>query len=842
MKVLVTGALGLLLVILAPTLNAGVARLGQDDEASISTAEHGGPISAPSLTTPAGHIIPPAAETTVAEAIPAEDLTLVVRLYCVACHNDVLLTGNLSLQHFDVGSPMEHWETAEKMILKLRAGMMPPPGVPRPGGDTLHALVETLEQTIDASDATSRPGYRSFQRLNQAEYRAAIQDLLGLDVEAGDYLPLDTKSENFDNIAAAQLLSPTLLRGYLRAASEISRISVGYDPRLVTTKSVRYGVTMQASQTERVEGAPMGTRGGMTVMHHFPADGEYTLELFFYKAGENSLFGRGSPFDEQIEVSVDGERVALLDIDRWMEESEPGGVAVRTERISVEAGPKTVSAAFIQQWEGPVNDNFAPLGHSIADKQIGSEHGITNVNHLREMVIHGPENVSGVSEAPTRAHIFTCRPSSSDEERACAGEIVRRLASKAFRRPLTGDDVRHLMEFYREGAEKDGGDFDEGVRMALEAILASPHFVFRLEEAPPGLGPGDTYRVSDVDLATRLSFFLWGSPPDDELRELAAQGRLSNDRVLDQQVQRMLDDPRSNALATRFAAQWLRLADLNTLVPNRVMYPDFDEQLAVAMQRETELLFDYILREGRSVLELLTADYTFVNEHLARHYGIAGVAGTEFRRVSYPDERRRGILGHGSILALTSQASRTSPVDRGKWLLEVFLGTPPPPPPPNVADLDATEGVRDGRMLTVKERMELHRRSPVCASCHNMMDPLGLALENFDVTGAWRIRDSGTLVDPSGTLWDGTPLSGPADLRQALLTYRESLLRSFTKNLMTYALGRSVEYYDMPTVREIVREAAEEDYALSAFVKAVVQSPAFQMQEVPQVATRDEGR
>ena len=839
MKIFATGALGLLLVIVSQSFNAGMARLVPDRETHLSTAAEVSVIAA-SLASPVERLAPGFAEIGESD-IPAEDLTEVVQRYCVACHNDALLTGNLSLQHFDVGSPMEQWETAEKMILKLRAGMMPPAGAFRPGGDTLAALVETLEQTIDASPAaSSRPGHRSFQRLNQSEYEAAIQDLLGMDIEASDYLPLDTKSENFDNIAATQLLNPTLLRGYLRAASEISRMAVGYDPRFVSSKSVRYSVSAQASQTERIEGAPMGTRGGIVLVHHFPADGNYTFELFLYKAGENTLFGRGSPFDEQIEVSVDGERRALLDIDRWMQDSEPGGVAVRTEPISVAAGPRRVSAAFIQHWEGPVNDNFAPLGHSIADRQIGSERGITNVNHLREMVVHGPREVSGVSEAPTRTRVFTCRPASSDDEDTCAERIIRDLASQAFRRPLTDDDVDHLMSFYREGAEKDNGDFEEGVRMALEAILASPHFIFRFEEAPSGVTPGEIYRINDVDLASRLSFFLWGSPPDEELLELAIRGRLSDEEVLDRQVRRMLESSRSRALATRFAAQWLRLADLETLVPSRLRYPDFDDQLAQDMRQETELLFDYILRERRSVLELLTADYTFVNGNLASHYGMAGVAGSDFRRVRYQDDRRRGILGHGSILALTSQASRTSPVDRGKWLLEVFLGTPPPPPPPNVPDLEATEGVREGRVLTVKERMEAHRRSPICASCHRMMDPLGLALENFDVTGAWRIRDSGTLVDPSGTLWDGTPLSGPADLRRALLTYRESLLRSFTKNLMTYALARSIEYSDMPTVREIVRAAANEDYALSSFVRAVVHSPAFQMQEVPQVATGDE--
>jgi hypothetical protein len=471
----------------------------------------------------------------------------------------------------------------------------------------------------------------------------------------------------------------------------------------------------------------------------------------------------------------------------------------------------------------------------LTDRQIGVDgYGITSPAHLKDLVVAGPYDVTGVSDTPTRRLIFICRPTSPEEERPCAERIVSRLGPKAYRRPLTEDDREALMRFYELGAEE--GGFELGVRTALEAMLASPDFIFRFEEAPAGVRAGETYRISDVDLATRLSFFLWALPPDEELLALASRGELSRDDVLEAQVRRMLADPRAEALGTRFAAQWLRLDDLDKVHPDRLMYPDFHQQLADAMRRETELFFTDLVRNDRGVFDLYEADYTFVNERLARHYGLRGIVGEEFRRVAYPDQARRGLLGHGSILTLTSHAGRTSPVLRGKWVMEVLLGTPPPPPPPGVPDLEETEASEGGRMLTTRERMEIHRANPTCNSCHRFMDPIGLALDNFGVTGQWRIRENGMPLDTRGDFYDGTPVSTPLELQQVLMKRPVPLLRNFTQNLMAYALGRRVEYYDQPTVRRIVREAEANDYRMSSFILGVVGSDAFQMQRVSAVA------
>lgn len=762
--------------------------------------------------------------------IPADSLTRIVQQYCVICHNDVALTGNLSLQDFDVAAAPRMAETAEKMIVKLRAGMMPPPGMPRPGADTLLALVEALETRIDeAAAANPNPGSRTFQRLNRAEYSRSIRDLLALDVDAGDYLPLDTKSANFDNIADVQMPSATLMQGYLRAAAHISRVALG-DPD-AGPSSTTYKVPKTASQLDHAEGAPVGTRGGLSVVHNFPATGEYVFKLELHPGPTGFLYGLTTP-DEQLEVSINGERVALLDIDRWMSESDPNGMRIETDPIHVLGGPQRVSAAFIQKFEGVVDDLITPIDYTLADAQIGSAYGVTTLPHLRDLAITGPFAMTGVSDTPSRRKIFTCRPTSADEALPCADEIVSRLGAQAYRRPLTENDLEGLMPFYEQGAAE--GGFEAGIRTALQAILTSPHFVFRIEEAPADVGPGNVYRISDIDLASRLSFFLWAAPPDDELIEVARQGKLSNQEFLESQVERMLTDPRSEALATRFASQWLRLPDLEKLHPDAQLYPYYDYTLAQAMDRETELLFYNLVREDRSVLELLTADYTFVNERLARHYGMPDVTGNHFRRVTYPDDKRRGLLGHGSILTLTSHANRTSPVLRGKWVMEVFFNSPPPPPPPGVPDLEATADAKDGRLLTTRERMEQHRSNPVCQSCHRFMDPIGLALDNFDVTGKWRIRENGMPLDTRGELYDGTPLNTPADLRRALLKRPEAFIRTFTVNLLAYGLGRRVEYYDMPAVRTITRESAAKGNRMTAFILGVVNSAPFQMSRAAQ--------
>jgi mono/diheme cytochrome c family protein len=761
-----------------------------------------------------------------------ENAQAVVTKTCGSCHNDRAPAGNLSLQSFDVATSDQQSAITEKMIRKLRAGQMPPAGSRRPDESALDGLADVLEAHADMrTAASSASGRRTFQRLNRSEYAQSIRDLLALDVNPGDYLPLDAKSANFDNIADAQLLSPTLMQAYLTSAAEISRLAVG-DPA-ATAREATYLVPRTTSQREQVEGAPYGTRGGISVVHTFAADGDYRFRVSFYHETTGALYGNGraalhtTDAPEQIEISIDGARAALLDIDRWMSVSDPNGVNLQTEPIAVTAGPHRVSAAFIRRLEGPAQDLISPLEWSLASTSIADAYGFTTLPHLRDLFITGPFNATGVSATPSRQKIFTCHPSTSPQQMVCAREVVSRLGSQAFRRPLTERDIDSLMSLYKQGASEAG--FEAGIRMAIEGILASPRFVFRLEERPAAARGAEGYALSDLDLASRLSFFLWATGPDDELLRVANAGRLSTAAGLEQQVRRMLADRRSDGLASRFAAQWLRLQDLDKIHPDVRTYPDFDEQLKTSMLRETELFFRHIVREDQPVLDLFSADYTFVDERLARHYRIPNVVGNQFRKVQYPDGRRRGLLGHGSILTLTSHADRTSPVLRGKWVMEVLLGTPPPPPPPDVPDLEATAEAEDGRLRTVRERMEQHRTNPACSSCHRMIDPIGLALENFDVTGAWRIKDNGMPVDSASALYDGTPLAGPEDLRQALLKRSTSLVRTFSENLMTYALGRRLDDADMPTVRSIVHQAAASDHRLSAFVLGIVKSPAFRM-------------
>ncbi|MDX1395252.1 MAG: DUF1592 domain-containing protein [Gemmatimonadota bacterium] len=744
----------------------------------------------------------------------------VVETVCVRCHNDDRLRGNLSLEGFDVERADERADVAEKMVRKLRAGMMPPPGTRAPGGDTLLALVERLEAVLDeAAVENPNPGDRTFQRLNRPEYQRAIRDLLGLEVDAGDWLPLDQMSANFDNIADVQALSPTLLEAYLNAAAEISRMAVGDRDAPTLNKTYKNSQYVSQHPWDHVDGAPIGTRGGIVVDHAFPADGEYVFEITF-ASGANARL-------EDVDVSVDGERVALIHFTRSGGGADDRGFTpLATPPVYVRAGQHRVSAAFIKRSDGPYEDLIRPHDWSNAGGGSGGG-GVTTLPHVQELVIGGPHNTTGISESRTRERIFSCRPTTPQEARPCAEEIIRRLATDAYRRPVEETEVAGLLGFYDRGAAADG--FETGVRMALEAILVSPYFVLKLERQPEGVVAGEPYRLPDAELATRLSFFLWGLPPDDELREVAEAGRLTDPAVLEEQARRLLTDPRSRALGTRFAAQWLRLQDLYKVRPDPNFYPDFDENVADLMHRETELFFHDLVKEDRSALELYRADYTFLNERLARHYGIPGVAGPEFRRVPYPDETRRGIFGQGSVLVLTSLANRTSPVLRGKWVMEVLLGTPPPPPPPGVPDLEETEGSQDGRLLTTRERMEMHRRSPACRSCHRFMDPIGLALDNFDVTGRWRQRENGMPLDTRGDFYDGTPVSTPEELSDVLLERPLPLMRTFTENLMAYALGRRVEYYDQPTVRAIVREAEMEDFRMSSLILGVVRSDAFRM-------------
>ena len=754
-----------------------------------------------------------------------------LRTYCMVCHNDRMKTGNMSLAGFDAGEAKANPALAEKMVSKLRLGMMPPPGARRPGEELLTEVAESLETQLDLNAAEQpNPGRRSFQRLNRAEYSAAIRDLLKLPVDGAEFLPQDTISANFDNIADVQMLSATLMDSYLRAASEISRLAVG-DPD-ATAAETGYHVSRWAAQRDQVEGAPYGTRGGIVVEHIFPADGAYRFRVAFHHETTGAIVGSGPSAlhtldePEQVEISIDGERVALLDVGRWMHVSDPDGVNLRSEPIFIRGGPRQVAAVFLKHFEGPVLDLISPHDWSLASTATSQTYGIHNMPHLRDLLITGPFDATGVSETPSREAIFSCRPLSADEARPCADEILSRLGRLAYRRKLTEQNRTALMSLYDAGASAVG--FEEGIRMGIEGMLASPNFVFRIEEP---LDPREAefgYRLADSDLASRLSFFLWGTIPDDELLLAAEAGQLSDPEVFETQVRRMLANPRSAALAKRFASQWFRLQDLDKINPNVRLFPDFYQQLKTAMVEETERFFHHLVSKDKTVFDLFTADYTFVNERLAKHYGMEGVAGPEHRLVNYQHPNRRGIFAHGSMLTLTSHPYRTSAVLRGKWVMEVLLGSPPPPPPPNTPDLDATEASADGRQLTARERLEIHRDNPACRSCHRMMDPIGLALEEFDVTGRFRVKDAGQPIDASGEFYDGTPIRDVGDLRDALLKRPDPLLRTFTENLMAYALGRRVEYYDQPRIREIVREAEAADYRMSAFLLGIVKSPAFQ--------------
>ncbi len=776
-------------------------------------------------------ILPPAPH---APRIDAAALTPMVERYCAAsCHSERQKRGNLSLAGFKVEGAMRDVATAERVVRKLRTDMMPPPGSRRPTGDSLVLLADAIEGIVDNAGPVN-PGSRVFQRLNRAEYEAVIRDLLGLEVNAGDYLPLDTKSANFDNISAAQLLSPTLLEAYLNAASAVARIAIGERNPVFAQATYKTSPFTSQHPWDHVEGTPYGTRGGLVATHTFPADGEYEFRM-------NVAGGIGLKL-EDIDVSIDGERVALLMYERGI--AQNGGSAdaplgadyIRTDPIKVKAGQHKVSVAFAARTLGPYEDLIKPHDWSRASGGSAAA-GSTEPPAIMELTVNGPRNVTGISETESRKRVFSCRPAAKAAQRACAAQIINRLGERAYRRPLTARDREALLAFYDRGAAASPDNaFEDGIRLTLQAMLASPYFVFRIEPTPANAVEGKDYTVSDVDLASRLSFFLWGTMPDERLLSLAKAGRLSDRLTYEREVKRMMADPRAVALSKRFAAQWLRLPDLDLVHPDAFFFPDFDQGLADAMKRETELFFEDIVRNDRNVLELFTADWTYVNERLARHYGIPNVAGTEFRRVSYPDEARRGILGHGSVLVQTSLGNRTSPVLRGKWVMEVLLGSPPPPPPPNVPDLEQTEGTKEGKVLTTRERMEMHRANPTCRSCHQFMDPLGLALDNFDVTGRVRYRENGAPLDTRGNTYDGTAVASAADLNRWLVKRPTPLVRNFTENLFAYALGRRVEDHDQPAIRAIVRDAATKDYKLSSFIHGVATSKAFRQRRVEAVA------
>ncbi|MEO7999482.1 MAG: DUF1592 domain-containing protein, partial [Gemmatimonadaceae bacterium] len=767
----------------------------------------------------------PAAPTTAgARGVTTAALSDVVKTYCGSCHSEKTKKGNLVLATYNVDDAAKNVVVSEKMVRKLRAEMMPPPGSKRPKGDTLLALVETLEKNLDNAGPIN-PGNRTFQRLNKPEYERVIKDLLGVDVNASDFLPLDTKSANFDNISDVQSLSPALLESYMNAAAAVSRMAVG-DLKAPATQAV-YKISQYVSQHpwDHVEGTPYGARGGIVFTHTFPADAEYEFRL--------NIGGGVGTRGENLDISIDGESFATLKYEKGLAPNNssadhPAGFDyIRSMPLKIKGGQHKVSVSFARRLEGPYEDLVKPHEWSRASDGTASA-GTTESPPLTEVAINGPYNATAISESDSRKALFTCHPTAAAQQRICADQILSRVATKAYRRPLQARDKAALMSFYDQAAKSGGKTaFEDGVRNALQVMLTSPYFIFRFESTPASVKAGTDFKISDIDLASRLSFFLWGTIPDSRLLSLAGQNKLSEKLTFNAEVKRMLADPRSEALSTRFAGQWLRLQDLDKVHPDAFFFPDFDQQVANAMQKETELFFADIIKNDKNILDMYTANYTFINERLAKHYGIPGVTGDEFRKVQYPDSTRQGVLGQGSILVQTSLGNRTSPVLRGKWVMEVLIGMPPPPPPPSVPDLEQTKGSDNGRQLTTRERMEIHRADATCKACHQYMDPIGLSLDNFDVTGRLRYRENGALLDTRGTMYDGKEISTPSQLIKSLLSRPIPLERTFTENLMAYALGRRVEDFDQPTVRAIAKDAAVKGNRFSAYVMGVVNSSAF---------------
>ncbi len=754
---------------------------------------------------------------------PASDAEMegLIETYCTECHNLDDYSGGLDLEVFDVANLVDEAETGEKIIRKLTAGVMPPPDRPRPDAETHARLIASLEQRLDAAweenPVLVPPG---IHRMNRQEYANAIRDLLDFRIDPAALLPVDDTSYGFDNMAGSLGSSPALIEAYVSAAAKISRQALGHD---LETLQKEYHAPPDYSQNRHVDGLPFGTRGGLLVEHFFPADGEYMFNWAPVRSNAGGMFGPGA--GEQLELTIDGEQIKVWDVEN---ESPRNMTDERfAVRVPVKAGLRKVGLAFIARTHVPSNDFNRKFERTTLTQDVV---GFTFVPHVNALGITGPFDGARPEHMASRDRVFTCVPESAEQESACANEILTRLATQAYRRPVTADDMDVLMGFYDAG--RSDGDFEIGVQRALQLILADPEFIYRSESEPVELiGDATHYAVSDLELASRLSFFLWSTAPDSELLNLAEEGTLRDDGVLEQQVERMLDDPRSAALVNNFAAQWLQLRNLQSASPVADLFPDFDDNLRQAFRIETEMLFDTVMREDRPVTELLDANYTFVNERLAKHYGIPDVYGSQFRRVELPPEldMRRGLLGKGSVLTVSSVADRTSPVLRGKWVLLNILGVVPPNPPPNVPVL-VTDDNGSGPQ-TIRERMEQHRDNPACVSCHRMMDPIGFALDSFDRVGRYRTTDAGKPMDVSGTLVDGQSFNGPSELRTALMHYAPQFVQTMTERLLTYGLGRGVEYYDMPVVRGIVRQAAADEYKFSSLVLGVVESQPFQMNQ-----------
>jgi uncharacterized protein DUF1592/uncharacterized protein DUF1588/uncharacterized protein DUF1585/uncharacterized protein DUF1587/uncharacterized protein DUF1595/cytochrome c len=728
---------------------------------------------------------------------------------CVVCHNQKSKTAGVSLEGLDFNNVGDNAALWEKVLRKARTGQMPPPGAPRLEAPDVAAFVNWLEGALDrAARLNPNPGRPAVHRLNRTEYSNAIRDLLAVDVKPGAALPVDDSGYGFDNIGEVLTISPSLLEKYISVARKVSRLAVG-DP--TTKPSEERFQPRRMGRGERVsDDLPFYSRGGLSFQYYFPLDGEYLIRV---KTPANVDVGAPAKFYEMRLPVKAGLRAVGVTFPREGAKVEPALPGIRR------GGFPGMSAMAPAQ--------MIPLDLWLDGARI-KRFEVLDTTPIEVVTVSGPFNASGRGETPSRAKIFVCRPAQEKEEAACAKQILATLARRAFRRPVADADLNPLLAFYERGRRE--LDFDYGVQSAIEAMLVSPDFLFRVERDPKTAAPGAVYRLNDFELASRLSFFLWSSVPDDELLNLAEQGKLKNPLALAKQTRRMLDDPRSQAFVNNFGGQWLHLRNLETVTPDPDIFPNFDEGLRQAFRRETELFFESILREDRSVFDLLDANYTFLNQRLAEHYGLRGVYGSQFRRVAMSDPNRSGLLGQGSILIVTSYPNRTSVVQRGKWILENLLGAPPPPPPPDIPDLKPRG--KDGRLLSMREQMDAHRANPICASCHARMDPIGFALENYDAVGRWRANDAGAVIDASGKLPDGTKFNGPAELRKILLTgHRDEFATTVTEKLLTYALGRGLEAYDAPAVRAIMREAARDDYRLPALINAIINSKPFQMRK-----------
>ena len=776
----------------------------------------------------------PPATTAAAPAATAVTERALLNQYCVVCHNEKAKKAGqrpalaITLDNLDVAHIEQDPESWERVVRKVRAGMMPPAGMPRPKPAAFEAAIQYLENELDKRAVSNLPP-PGLHRLNRTEYKNAVRDLLAVDIDPGKYLPSDDSTRGFDNIAGTLSLSPALLEGYTSAAGKVSRLAIG---DVTAPSQTPYRVPEDTSQDYHIEGMPFGTRGGMIVKHEFPADGEYAIKITPISKGN---MGDTNPFGEingeKLEFLLDGQRVKLFDWDK--ERLREDGTY--NARFQATAGPHTVVVTFLATNNAPGNDLDQHFLRSTIE--TGGLPGYKFFPHVGKIRIDGPSNPKGASDSPSRRKIYVCHPSAPASEPGCARQIVSTLARHAFRRPVTDQDTEMLMGFYQMGRNA-GGDFDHGIEMAVRRILVDPEFYFRKEGEPANVKPGQNYRITDLALASRLSFFLWSSIPDDELINLAAQNKLHEPTVLEREVKRMLADPKAESLVDNFAAQWLGLRALQTQVPVTAEFPDFDDNLRAAMAKEMQLFVGSIIHEDRPVTDLIDANYTFVNERLAKHYEIPNVYGSAFRRVTLGPEfdMRRGLLGKGYLEMISSQPARTSAVQRGKTVMQIFLGVEPPPPPPNVPPLkENAANVHGGVKPTMRQQMEMHRSVEPCASCHKIMDPIGFSLENYDAVGHWRTTDDGAPIDPAGVLVDGSKLDGVKGLREALLRYSPQFERVATEKLMIYALGRGTEYFDMPLIRSIVRDAQRNNNRFSSLVLGVVRSEPFQMNSKPQV-------